>query len=278
MATSTAMPRHAKPITQRAKDFFYWRIYLRFAKVFRIFGPRYATATVRTQQIDLLVSSDIEQYRLDSYETKEPETLDWLEQNIRSDSVFFDVGANVGLYSLYAASLSNEAKVFSFEPEAQNFSHLCQNVFRNRFSNIVPCNIALTENLTFDYFHISTMVPGSAMHSLHAPTEQRHSGSGSLLRQGMLAISLDELVEKFSLSQPTLLKLDVDGIEVKILRGAKKCLANPTLRSILLELTNDEDGREIKQIIESSGFQAKTQGEIFTTGRGHSTYNVIYTR
>lgn len=271
-----------KPLSRKIQDFAYWRIYRRLSRLMRLFGPRFASTTVKGRKISILVSSDIEQYRIDSYGSKEPETLEWLDSQVNADSVLFDIGANVGLYSLYAATVNREARVFAFEPEAQNFAHLCQNVHRNQLDNIVPCNIALTDKEVFDYFHISTMEPGSAMHSLHAPTEQRHGGSLSLLRQGMLAISLDDLVERFRLDQPTLVKLDVDGIELQILRGARRALQSEKLRSVLIELTGDveknSEAAEMHGILTTAGLKPVREGECFFTGEGEPTRNIIYER
>src|SRR5689334_3479633 len=71
----------------------------------RIYTPheREANCLVRDLSIRVGVASDVEQYRVTSYSTKEPETLDWLDQSLNDSDVFFDVGANIGLYSMYAA-------------------------------------------------------------------------------------------------------------------------------------------------------------------------------
>ncbi len=93
----------------------YWRARLRARKAKRVLSP-VTTCQVRRFAIKIGVSSEAEHYRADSYSAKEPETLDWLEQNLQDHDVFMDVGANIGLYSLYAAKLSPTCKVFSFEP------------------------------------------------------------------------------------------------------------------------------------------------------------------
>ena len=109
---------------------------------------------VRSIEIKIGVLSPLEDYRAKSYATKEPETLDWLEDDLRDNDVFMDIGANIGLYSLYAAKLSPSCTVFSFEPEAQNYSRLCNNIVLNGVSNIVPCNFPLSDREAFDFFYV----------------------------------------------------------------------------------------------------------------------------
>ena len=86
------------------------------------FGGGFKTCSVRGLSIDLLVTSEIEHYRADTYASKEPDTLDWLDAELNDEDVFFDIGANIGVYSLYAAALNAGCRVFAFEPEAQNFA------------------------------------------------------------------------------------------------------------------------------------------------------------
>src|SRR2546430_8849931 len=70
--------------------------------------------------IRLSLTSESEQYRAETYASKEPETIAWLTEELREGDVFFDVGANIGLYSLYAAKLRPSCRVYAFEPESHN--------------------------------------------------------------------------------------------------------------------------------------------------------------
>ena len=87
-----------------------------------------------------LVSDNwITKYRVRTFNEKEPEMLDWLDENIRDEDVFFDVGANVGIYSIYAALRNPKAKIYSFEPEYSNLHQLKQNIIINgQQNNIIP--------------------------------------------------------------------------------------------------------------------------------------------
>lgn len=56
----------------------------------------------------------------------------------RDGDIFYDVGANIGLYSLYAAKLRPTCRVFAFEPVSHNFGNLCENLLLNRVANVTP--------------------------------------------------------------------------------------------------------------------------------------------
>src|SRR5262249_23140297 len=194
-----------------------------------------ARCRVDGKEILIGITSENEQVRAETYETKEPETLDWLRQNLREGDVFFDVGANIGLYSIFAAKLRPSCRVFAFEPEAHNFSRLCRNLLLNGVSNVTPCSFPISDREAFEHLYVYDLRPGSALHSLGAPSAFR-AGRESL-QQGTLGVSLDALVREFELPAPALLKLDVDGNEEKILGGGAELLRSGKLRSLLVEVT-----------------------------------------
>ena len=77
--------------------------------------------------ITLTVSTVEELSRYWSYASKEPGTLAWIDTCFKEGDVFYDVGANIGQYSLYAALRHKNIKVYSFEPESQNYAALNKN-------------------------------------------------------------------------------------------------------------------------------------------------------
>jgi len=218
----------------------YWRARLRARKAKRVFTP-VTTCNVRRFAIKIGVSSEVEHYRADSYSAKEPETLDWLEQNLQDHDVFMDVGANIGLYSIYAAKLRPRCQIYAFEPESQNYSRLCLNLYLNRTANVIPCNFPLSDRQTFDLFYVGALAPGSALHSLSHPSKYGEGNEASLLRQGVISTTIDALVDEYGFPTPSLLKIDVDGIEERILNGAEGTLNSGKLRTVLLEVTYNSE-------------------------------------
>ena len=185
--------------------------------------------------IAIRISTSNEHYRADTYATKEPETIEWLRENLRDGDVFYDVGANIGLYSLYAAKLRSGCRVFAFEPESHNFGNLCRNLLLNRVENVTPCFFPLSNHEEFAPFYVYDLKPGGALHSLGRPSPLRNGPP--LLKTGAVAATIDALVSRYGLPPPDLIKLDVDGNEEQILEGAAAVLASSSLRSILVEVT-----------------------------------------
>lgn len=277
------MPNTKRSFSKRVAEFYQWRIRNRLTRAYRVLGPRFQSVTVRGLSIRLLISSDIEQYRLDSYSAKEPETLDWIDRKVQSGTVFFDIGANIGLYSLYTAARNPDATVYAFEPEAQNHANLCQNIFVNNFTNVTPCAIALGPAEELSTFHISTMDAGSALHSLNAPNQLRIGGARSVFQQKVYATSLNALIGKLGMPFPHCIKLDVYGLEYEILGSASQLFSNPTLRTILLEVTGEfsnpaSEAARVKTMLEPYGFGIENMGAETLTGSGEAVRNTVFSR
>jgi FkbM family methyltransferase len=230
--------------------------------------------------IAVRISTSNEHYRADTYATKEPETIEWLRENLRDGDVFYDVGANIGLYSLYAAKLSPSCRVFAFEPESHNFGNLCGNLLLNRVENVTPCFFPLSSHEAFASFYIYDLRPGGALHSLGRPSPLRDGPP--LLKTGAVAATIDALVSRHGLPSPDLLKLDVDGNEEQILDGAAAVLASGSLRSILVEVTWPDHLKHALSWAEtklaSYGYQLKGKSTWSTELCGQQSANFIFVR
>lgn len=145
-----------------------------------------------------------------SFFEKEKRTINWIDQFER-DSILIDVGANIGIYSLYAATLKH--KVISIEPESLNFALLNLNIFDNKLNKLIksyPLSISNTESLGF--LNINNMNWGKSSHTYS--TNQLENN----FTQGSIAISIDELCRKLNLD-PNYIKIDVDGNEIEVIKG-----------------------------------------------------------
>lgn len=234
---------------------------------------------VRGLAITLGVSSETERYRAESYASKEPETLDWLDANLRDGDVLYDVGANIGVYSLYAAKRRPGCRVYAFEPAGQNFARLLRNVSLNGLDNVIPCNMPLSDAPSFALFFVSDLEAGSAFHNLGGESPSKRS-AGPSLRQGALAVSLDALVADFGLPAPALIKLDVDGLEDRIVAGAAKTLRSPALRGVLVEASREEGGTEpaVAAALSAAGFKLAASGPEVRSADGGVGVNLVYAR
>jgi FkbM family methyltransferase len=266
----------APPVVKR----LYRRLRLMTQASIRSLAFRVVTCRVRGVEVQLEISSPIERYRAESYATKEPETMDWLEHNLRPNDVFMDVGANIGLYSLFAAKLSRDCTVYAFEPESQNFGRLCRNLALNSATNVIPCNCALSKREAFDFFYVGELQAGAALHSLGRPSALRAGTDASVLRQGTIAVTLDALVNRYGLPQPNLLKIDVDGSEDDILTGAETVLKSAGLRTILVEV-NLREGESFpgpERRLLQAGYRVSARGLSAQELNGTLSRNYIFDR
>lgn len=176
--------------------------------------------------------------------TKEPETILWLEQMGPND-VLWDVGANIGLYSIFAAIVSEVGTVYAFEPDSQNFAELAQNININKADSIIPYCIGIGSKPDIGLLYLSDLDPGRSGHSI-SPTKNRK------FVQGCVIESIDSLVEK-GFKMPTHVKIDIDGLEPHVVMGM---LSNiKSIHSILIELNNKfESHRALIEKIKSYGF------------------------
>jgi FkbM family methyltransferase len=197
-------------------------------------------------------------WRAETLLTKEPETIEWIDSMEEGD-VLFDIGANVGIYTVYAA-INRKVKVCAFEPLAANYFLINKNIETNGLSDVARAYcLALNDIDIIGSFHVSDTGFGSALSSFNDPVDYKGDHYVAQFEQAMLGMSLDSFIEKYQPDFPTHLKIDVDGIEDKIIDGAVKTLADPRIRSISIELDEareDYTGAVIKNI-EQAGFILK---------------------
>jgi FkbM family methyltransferase len=229
---------------------------------------------VRNYRIDVGVGSSLELWRCQTYSTKEPETLDWIDSFTAGD-VFFDIGANIGLYSLYAAKAG--CRVFAFEPEARNYSRLVANIMRNGFDRAAAYCLALSDEEKVDHLFVSGSDPGDSQHSFGSPNEM--FPRAGQVPQGCLAMSVDRLCFDFGLPVPNHIKIDVDGIEERILAGARRVLGDPALRTLLVEVAHlDGMPSTIIDTLALHGFRtARVADRAFRSG-GIEARNYVFER
>jgi FkbM family methyltransferase len=229
----------------------------------------YAHSDIRLQ-----ADSMLDFYRARACE-KERETVNWIETYFEQGDVFFDVGANIGAYSLVAcAYCGGNVTILAFEPSFSNYHQLCRNIIVNKFQkSITPYMIALAESPGLLSFNYQSLEAGSADHWLGDDLSEE--AERYVYTQQILVFSVDYLVDKFRFPFPNHIKLDVDGTEVGVLRGAEKTLQNNNLKSILVEV-RDVDGisDQVNGILVSAGFHLTSK-----TDRGDGiTWNCVYAR
>lgn len=194
---------------------------------------------------------------------KEPWTVRWIEEFVRPADVLFDIGANVGAYALVAAKhTEGGARIFAFEPGPATYAALCANVVLNRCEEcVVPLPVALAATTGIARFELTDIDPGKALHALVASdggaAAARAAGVVRPHRHFVAAFALDDLRDALAIPAPTHVKLDVDGAELDVLRGARRTLSEPALRSLMVEVDEraPEAVDELFAVLRESGFK-----------------------
>ena len=224
--------------------------------------------------IHIRVTSDMERrYRARSCR-KEPWTVDWLQQHVQAGDVLYDVGANVGTFTLIAA-IGRGARVVAFEPGYANYARLCENLALNRCSGaVIPVPLPLNDVNGLFRFLYRTIEPGQSRHKMKVrPWEFTDGSTGDRDEQTMCGVRLDDLRVQFGLPPPAHIKLDVDGAEVRVLRGALETLRHEALRSVLVE-ADVALWDEVRSLLTECGFAVASQ----VMREGAPTYAVFARR
>ena len=204
-------------------------------------------------------------YRGLSLLTKQPGTIEWIN-SFRPNSVFWDVGANVGAYSLYAA-LRADTQVVAFEPAAVNHFLLSANCEINRLDGRVDCLlVGLGSRKALAHLEVSQFAAARSF-SFHGKRDQPYSG-----RQAAFVMSMDQLIDEYQLPCPNYVKIDVPGMTDAIIDGGMQTLQRPELRELHIELSDrSRNGQRIMQILEQCGFTAASRHE-------HGSTDVTFVR
>lgn len=199
-------------------------------------GEAVALLDYERGSIKLGVSSAMEYHTRLHACKKEPETVAWIEHGLTAGDVLYDIGANVGTYTLVAAAYWGGAvRIVAIEPSAINFARLVRNLVRNGCQRrVIPLPVALAKATGMNTFHYENFTAGGSLHALGEARDYRGKTFVPAASCAMLAFDLDTLVRQFNLPRPTHLKLDVDGTELAILEGAEQTLRE--VRSVLVEL------------------------------------------
>lgn len=228
------------------------------------------------------VPNEVCRYRAETFSTKEPETLEWLDRH-GGEGALYDIGANVGIYSVYYAK-THPGTVYAFEPSVLNLGLLGRNVSVNKVASqvvIVP-NPLTSSNQVAD-FHLSMLDEGGAMSTFGADFGHDGQPLDTRMEFRTTGMSLDFMLAEGLLPEPpALMKIDVDGIEHLILRGAATTLRASSLRSILIEVNDafTELASEVSERLEAAGFvlSERRHSDMFEGGRFATSYNQIWVR
>lgn len=218
------------------------------------------TVTSSDGLLEFVYSDPLEKYRVETLFTKEPETPVWIDtfaeyiKQVNGKAHFWDIGANIGCYALYAARKHPQLQVIAFEPFFKNFSRIRDNIEQNQLQNCeaLYCALSDMDGLTrFQYTDNRIGASGGTVEQNQISEEE----PSKILMDSVFQFKGDGLVQKDNLAQPNFIKIDVDGIELRILQGMSDILRSPGLRSILVEVNNREEHRTIDTMFQEYGLK-----------------------
>ena len=184
-------------------------------------------------------------WRVRTLLSKEPDTIRWInnfEKNKNKEIIFWDIGANIGLFSIYSAQKHRgNIKVIAFEPSSSNLRVLTRNISINNFSDKIFINqIALTnqKNVFLD-MNEPNFIEGSSLNTFGE--KFNFEGKNFLAKQKykIFGTTIDTMVDNGYLDIPNYVKIDVDGLEHLILEGGDKMFNNKKIRSVLIEVNEN---------------------------------------
>lgn len=226
--------------------------------------------------LKFFVESKIEQYRCDTFFTKEPETLLWIETYLEGSRVFYDIGANVGLYTMYAAMKHPECTVYAFEPFLPNYTRLVENVRLNGLDNVIPLYCALSDAPGIERLYIRDDEVGASGHQITKPVDEWGNGYEAKGVLHVISERLDGLIERYSLPVANNVKIDVDGVEERIIDGMVGLIGQEDLNSVLIEVNHSTTNyTRIKGLFEDNGFTVENE---INSSPEHSRFRRAKTR
>jgi FkbM family methyltransferase len=228
----------------------------------------------------LVVQSEIEIWRAADFWTKEPETIAWID-SFAPGSVFWDIGANVGVFSLYAAT-KNLKSCIAFEPENKNYCACRANVYANIdmtgsvFDEWDVKPYALSDTDVKSTFHVHHSGGGHSGGQIGAAVDESGREFKPVESYEVETYRIDTLSER--LGVPNHIKIDVDGHEWEILGGGLKTLGNDAVKSVLVEVNNNYD--KVNMFMTNRGFSDfnRFNGKDINRRADQKSRNVIYLR
>jgi FkbM family methyltransferase len=227
-------------------------------------------------------SDELSIWRAETFWTKEPETLAWLdywgafasEQSI----TFVDVGANIGIYTLYASSLKSFQTVFAIEPMPNTFKRLKKNVELNDFRNIVAINLpALSSQKQVKFIYNDTRVGSTGGSVFEKPT---YANVGEELNTK--TITGDSVLENSP--NQSIIKIDVDGADFEVLKGFQDSIKKQKIISVLIEADAHTEV-DVRHFLKNNNYE---EDQKFVNHPSHSSKrrqlvgssvkNIIFTR
>ena len=245
----------------------------------------YKSIKILDKEINFFIPNQITNWRVDTYFTKEPETLEWIDSFERKENlIFWDIGANIGLYSIYNSLKNPNSTTIAFEPSSSNLRVLPRTISINNLEKkikVIPFPLTNQENL-FQVMNEDYFVEGGALNSFGEEFNFEGKKFKSKMKYSLFGTTMNYLIENSILEIPDYIKIDVDGIEHLILEGGDKFLTNKKIKSLSIEINENfkEQYEKVLNFMEKYEFKIlhKKHNDEISKKQFSQTFNYIFIR
>jgi len=248
----------------------------------------YKSIEILDKKVNFFVPNNITMWRVNTFFIKEPETLEWINSFEKKENlIFWDIGANIGLYSIYNSLKNPKSTTIAFEPSSSNLRVLTRNISINNLEKnikVVSAPLTNTEN-TFQVMKEGEFVEGGALNTFGKKYDFAGKEFKSKMNYSLIGTTIDYLVQNSILAIPDYIKIDVDGIEHLILEGGDTALRNKKIKSLSVEINEnfEEQFKTTLLLMEKYEFKFlhKKRDDKFTkikAGIFANSYNYIFIR
>ncbi len=247
----------------------------------------YKKISILNIETKFFVPNELTDWRVKTFFIKEPETLEWIDNfENKENLIFWDIGANIGLYSIYNALKNKSSLTISFEPSTSNLRILSRNIHINNLQNkikILPLPLTNKPN-NFLKMNEANFIEGGSLNTFGEKFDFEGKNFDINMSYETLGTTINYLIDNKILEIPNYIKIDVDGIEHFILEGANKYLANERIKSLSIEINENfkEQFEKVLNTMQKNNFKIlqKKHNENFIPkdSKYSNVFNYIFIR
>ena len=282
-------------------SYFFYKILLTLDKIFQLITKRsilnwfkdffqkdsYKKISILNKEVNFFIPNQLTDWRIETFFTKEPETLEWIDSFEKKDKIiFWDIGANIGLYSIYSVLRNENVSTISFEPSTSNLRVLSRNISINNLENKIKILSAPLSNKENQFLTMNEgdFIEGGALNTFGENYDFAGELFDSKMKYKILGTTIKNLLDNNILEIPNYIKIDVDGIEHLILEGAGEYLKDKRIKSLSIEINEDfkEQYNKVIEIMDQNEFKLlhkKHNDEMFNDSKKFSKiFNYVFIR